>query len=688
MKRILIILILILTFVTTCRLVHLFEDENSVITTTTQSSTIKRSKIYLIDETNRIIPSDSTKNLGLIPLGNLININLKIRNGGNDILKINNVSILDKINCSNVSYNLSKTELNSYEETNFTISTKFDNTGDGSFRIEILSNDPNMPVFRVKFIGNVVNAIYVSEKTGDDSTGTGTMTSPYKTITKGLENLQNAGGLICVAAGSYTEDINMYGIHIASLYGGYYCDGATVDWNNRNIFSSEPNYITSISPASFYMPPISIMSNSGVPVDIEGFTINGSNSSPSEITTIYISYNCQNIVIKNNNISCGDSSGNIYGIKIESSNFIHIINNSITINKITTETCAIYNWNSSDIEIIDNRIQQITNPNDDNISFCGIRNNGGNNISIRNNNIQLPNLSEAGSSVNGIWLENASDMFIFNNRIENGESPEESSAIYLNNITNAQIADNIINTKTYIGIDINITANCDFNIRNNTIVLDTATDDVTGIYIENISGSIFNLNCYNNVLYIKNGNNKNGISLEHTNNNVKIINNTIVMNNSIFNKGINLIDNDSPLIENNIIFLNNINGINSDNEFAIYETASSSNPETILNNDVFGFKYFYYDFNAPMDERKIASLNDFNKSEKTNQKGVDTVKDNKSANPKFFNINDPINHGLKLQISSPQDVKQGGKSQVFLNNDRIYRPRTMPWSIGAYECDE
>lgn len=675
MKKLLIIFILIITLITTCRLIHFFDDENSINQTTTTSMQVNRPIILLKDSlTGSTIYSDGTKNLGLIPQQkNNIVINLKIRNNGNKNLIINSILIKDQSNCS-VTHNIPKMELIPSEEIPFDININFNGLGDTFFRLEINSNDPYRPKFNLSFKAKVVNTLYVSKRTGSDLTGDGTMTNPYNTINKALQNI-SPNSLICVAAGDYTEptiDITS----CVSLYGGYYCDWTIVDWDRRDVNTTDDKYITNIIAPSGLEAAINI-NNVTSQLEIEGFTIAGPISKNISIS------NCENITIKNNIINLGSASSDVSGIYIMNSNNIIINNNKIKGGTAASSLKGIDCSNSS-IDIRNNLIDigEITSGSAS--TSCGIFSESCN-ISIENNNIN--NNSEASSNLPsnryGIYAIDCNNIVIRNNQnISIGSSQTKTSGIY--------IEKNLVTTTTIVTT---LIENNNIFVNNNS---NTSNPNLIGLYIKELVSNNNDIKVYNNIIYansVASNNNIEGISLKDLllpNITVKLLNNTIVINGGNKVKGISLYEKSSPYIENNIIFLNKTTPIDpSADEYGIYESGYYSDPETIQNNCVFGFNYLYYDCDGTTDnDKKVKSFSDFNKSEKTNQKTQASVANNVSMNPNFVNVSDPKN-GLRLQSSSPLQVKQGGKDQSSLfNRDKDYRPRTIPWSIGAYECDE
>ena len=78
---------------------------------------------------------------------------------------------------------------------------------------------------------------YVSAETGSDITGTGSITVPFATIGRAI-NQTNAGGTIRVARGMYTENLRLE--KPLDLLGGYNAS----DWNS---YRSRSRYATIIN---------------------------------------------------------------------------------------------------------------------------------------------------------------------------------------------------------------------------------------------------------------------------------------------------------------------------------------------------------------------------------------------------------------------------------------------------------
>jgi hypothetical protein len=102
---------------------------------------------------------------------------------------------------------------------------------------------------------------YVSQLTGNDSTGDGSPNNPYATVTKGINEI-GAGGTVYVGRGNYTESVDIE--RSASLLGGY----NEVDWS-RDITA----YETVLDSQN--LTTVVFIGGEGVQALVEGFTITG-----------------------------------------------------------------------------------------------------------------------------------------------------------------------------------------------------------------------------------------------------------------------------------------------------------------------------------------------------------------------------------------------------------------------------
>ncbi len=707
MKKIIIILTIITLFLG-CRLIHLFENENSVNTTTTTTITTNP-MILVLDENEKTIVSKDIINIGAFPV-TVMNIEKKffIKNNGGAELKIEEFYIQSSGTVEITQE--PKRNLAIAETTEFRIKFTFsdNNISDFSADVFIKSNDPHMNLFNFKIFGRRANFLYVSKNTGNDS-NEGTSIAPYETINKAL-SVASTDSIIAVAAGVYDETIDIN--KNISLYGGYYCDVTTVNWDDRNIFEKEnlsyKTHIRSFSYETIKIEGTGITSS----IEIQGFVIENTGDLINEARVISISnINATQgeVFIKDNNILAKmTNSQNIKVINIENClSKIKILNNFIQsgIPSSNTTSSAIQSM-SSDVEIsVEIRGNAITGIDDNttDYSFYGINIMSSENTIIEGNVIRTPVMDYEGTTYSYAIYVNSSQISIRNNELINKNAREcfgiytyVSSKSYIDIENNKIKTENTTTYQKYIGIVASIADAWagNLNIFNNSI-LDYGNTLTSGvkqeIYINNSSSS-FNINLYNNVVYINRTNNSvNTSALVTGGTNIKILNNTLfIAKTDSYNvvKGIEIENNSSPEIENNIIFLNKSSGGGSSdntNDWAMYEIDTNSNPLTIKNNNVFGFSNFYYD---AIDNGDINNVNDFNDANKTNQRYSSTVGNNNNPHPVFINPANPEDNGLMLDPLTPVNIKNGGISQnIIFNRDKIYNQRTEPWSIGAYECD-
>ena len=144
---------------------------------------------------------------------------------------------------------------------------------------------------------------YVSNLTGDDTTGDGTQQNPVETIGKGIANavLIGNGQAVYVAQGDYAEKVTM--VEDVDLLGGYHC---------------APNDCTWVRDPSTNASRIFAQDNEGVLANdsitrttmIDGFTILGRDTSPGNGSNVSAMTVAQGTpTISNNTILGGDIQG-------------------------------------------------------------------------------------------------------------------------------------------------------------------------------------------------------------------------------------------------------------------------------------------------------------------------------------------------------------------------------------------
>ncbi|MCX7787540.1 MAG: chitobiase/beta-hexosaminidase C-terminal domain-containing protein [Spirochaetes bacterium] len=230
------------------------------------------------------------------------------------------------------------------------------------------------------------------------------------------------------------------------------------------------------------------------------------------------------------------------------------------------------------------------------------------------------------------------------------------------------------------------TRNCqDFlTIRNNTIVSGVSESTCTGIYIKNGSPLI-----YNNVMY--GGMAGNNIKISVASGNPIIYNNTIVSgtaNNNSYRLLINLYTTYTVKIKNNLFIDLDSTSINSlllaysgglfaitTNLFYMYPDATGE-----------GAYVYYY----PQSSGNV-NINNYTTTPVYTSSDAQPLTYNDPAwrnlvnqDPLFVN---PAANNYHLQASSPARAAGTDLSSEIPAFDRDGNPRTVPWSIGAYERD-
>ncbi len=162
----------------------------------------------------------------------------------------------------------------------------------------------------------------------------------------------------------------------------------------------------------------------------------------------------------------------------------------------------------------------------------------------------------------------------------------------------------------------------------------------------------------------------------------KIFNNTIDGGAaSTKSAGIAISTDSKPTINNNIIFTSS--GMQ---RYGIYESASTGDPLEVKNNDVFDCPTaLYYDDDLSKNYKVICPgpLGNFGDMGCVTQLSTPSGMNNISKDPKFEGPDD-----WHLSTSSPIEVTGGGLDlSADFQTDKDGKPRTVPWSIGAYEYD-
>lgn len=143
--------------------------------------------------------------------------------------------------------------------------------------------------------------------------------------------------------------------------------------------------------------------------------------------------------------------------------------------------------------------------------------------------------------------------------------------------------------------------------------------------------------------------------------------------------GILLKDRSSPEIINNLIF-----NVGKGNSCGIYEATSDATPSVIKNNNIFDLTALYRD-SSGLYITNITDVNDFNKIlQGTNGVTMNNISINMINQSYFYHdMND-----WNLSSCTPTKITAGGFDlATFLTVDKLARPRTLPYSIGAFELN-
>jgi len=139
------------------------------------------------------------------------------------------------------------------------------------------------------------------------------------------------------------------------------------------------------------------------------------------------------------------------------------------------------------------------------------------------------------------------------------------------------------------------------------------------------------------------------------------------------------------MIENNLLFSQAASG----NRYGVYEHDSGCTPASVWNNAFFDldFLYVYPDDGEHLGVQRVSDMESY-LTDAGASAGDNALPDD-SLSTVLVDISDHINDGWDLSASAPTAVTQGGlyRSDEPFPRDRLGYPRTIPWSIGAYERD-
>ena len=165
------------------------------------------------------------------------------------------------------------------------------------------------------FEASDTNGVFVDGASGDDVTGAGTMASPYATVTKGIQEAENAkagGTNVYVAAGTYTEDVETS----VSMFGGY----APGTWA-RDIAANVTTLVP--TPVNYSALTTAVAAT----LTVEGFTLQGQ-SSAAESIGLFVGGSGV-VTAANNRFLAGINCNANWGIKADSESRLLVANSEI-----------------------------------------------------------------------------------------------------------------------------------------------------------------------------------------------------------------------------------------------------------------------------------------------------------------------------------------------------------------------
>jgi hypothetical protein len=188
---------------------------------------------------------------------------------------------------------------------------------------------------------------------------------------------------------------------------------------------------------------------------------------------------------------------------------------------------------------------------------------------------------------------------------------------------------------------------------------------------------------YNNIIRAGNGYWSIGLQNYSTGSNPKIYNNVITGGTGNRARAVEMKFGSAPEIINNIIFTEG-----GTNRYGIYEYTLDGDPAVVENNDIFNCPTaLYYDEGDDSEYDEGNNGTNITDIASVNTLTDITVSANISTDPQFENMSGNDYH---LTADSPASVTEGGQdlSSEGISEDMDENPRTVPWSMGAYEYDE
>ncbi|MGV7930821.1 MAG: hypothetical protein AB2L13_18305 [Spirochaetota bacterium] len=470
--------------------------------------------------------------------------------------------------------------------------------------------------------------IYVST-TGNDTTGDGSPGNPYQTIQNGITQAA-ANGLhaVFVEAGTYNISAEITILEGISLYGGF----RQGNWNDRSITplardTGSPYRTEIISTAARAIRGTGVITSATV---VEGFVISGA--------TAFYNENNSNPRISNNTI-IGTGNVNSYGVyNLNSSPGIQF-NIIIGASVAADNAYGVYNIGGGSPTITINTIYGSFMVTVNSIATALYSDGAITTPIIAGNAIYG---GPSASISRGVHNRNGAGPGIGYNRIEGGVAPQ-SWGVYDEDCGYILLANDIRSGDGSISSEAVYCFNATTKIINNTIRGGPSNGYSTGI-------SLFN------------------------GSHAHIFNNTIDGGAGLITARAIYIWISNPLIINNILFISGATGTRT----GIYEgDPGTSDPVELTHNNFFDCPVLYRNSAPPND---ILNIGDVNDSAQTTQ-GL----------PASSTLNISVILSLDSDfriISPPTTVRDGGADLTgFLNDDKDEHPRTVPWSIGAYEYD-
>ncbi len=468
--------------------------------------------------------------------------------------------------------------------------------------------------------------MYVST-TGSDATGDGSPDNPYATIQEGIDKAGSSGlHAVFVEAGTYSISAEITLIEGISLYGGF----RPGDWNDRDASarSSGSAYRTEIvSSAARALRGTGLITSATV---VEGFVIYG--------PTAFYNENNSNPRISNNTI-IGTGNVNSFGV---------------------------YNLNSSP----NIQFNLIIGTDTSASSAYGIYNIGGGSPSITVNYIYGSYSVTASAVATGIYNDGASTTpIIAGNFIYGGPSASISRGVYNRNGAGPGIGYNRIESGDALQSWGVYDDSCGYILIANDIRSGDGSISSEAVYCFNATTKIFN----NTIRGGPSNGNSTGISL-YNGSHAHVFNNTIDGGAGLITSRGIYIWGSNPRIINNIFFISGATGART----GIYEgDPGTSDPVELTNNNFFNCPVLYRN-SAPLID--LLFIGDVNNPSNTTQGGPASA---------AMNISVILTLDADFRILAPPlSIRLGGADLTgSLNNDKDDNPRTVPWSIGAYEYD-